>query len=84
MVAEANLLYDFVNLMAESPSPEEILDFKASAKEEERIAYLIAGSKSNSLTLAEQLEAQYFLKLEGAIALAKAKAFVKLKGLANE
>jgi len=73
------LLDAFFELMMDNPSPQQVLDFKASPEEEVWIANLIERSKEGRITAEEQAEIDYFFKIERAITLAKIKAFVKLK-----
>lgn len=79
MVAEFKLLDNFFDLMMDNPTPQRVIEFKASPEEELWIEALIAKSKQGRLSVEEQADIDYFLKVERAVALAKAKALVKLQ-----
>jgi hypothetical protein len=81
---ELNILDAFFDLMASQPTPQEILDYKISSMEERRLAELIELTKNNSLSPEDQVAVAYYLKVEQAVVLAKAKAYAKLNPKSDE
>jgi hypothetical protein len=79
MVAELTILENFINLLMDNPSPERIMDFKASKAEDERLQYLVRKSKEVELSLSEQVELNETFKANHYVAMAKIKAYDKLK-----
>lgn len=79
MVAEFKLFYNFIELMMENPSPQQVLDLQASPEEEKWIAHLIKRSQEGHLTPQEEADIEFFLNVESAVTLAKTKAFVQLQ-----
>jgi len=73
------LLDNFAFLLMGNPSPHEILDFKASEVNEERISLLIQRKRANILTFDEAVEVEIYLQAEHLIRIAKAKAYGKLR-----
>jgi hypothetical protein len=78
MVVEGSILSRFVEILADSPSPEALLEVRATREEEERLGYL--QSRLQEGTLDEELhrELQSFLIAEQMMGLAKAKAYSAL------
>lgn len=79
MVAELTILENFINLLMDNPSPEQIMSFKASRAEDERLQFLVRKSKEVELTLAEQVELNETFKANHYVAMAKIKAYGRLK-----
>lgn len=80
MIAELKLLDNFFFLLMENPSPQAILDFRASEEDEERILLLTQRKKANILTFDETVEIENYFKAEHLVRIAKAKAFGQLRG----
>ena len=73
--AQVPLIYDeMLDYLAEKATPEEILAFQASARAEERAAYLLDRNNSGDLTPEESIELHQMLYLDSRISVLKARA----------
>lgn len=78
MIAEATVLDRVFELLAQSPTPEEILSIHTTKEEDERLRELATLNEKNQLSWHESLEIQQYLLAEKYIRFAKAHAFAKL------
>lgn len=81
MVADINIFNRFFYFLIDQPSPEEIIAFRATEEESERMAELIEKNREQGLSPEERREVEYFNKVEHLVRIAKARAFGKLGGL---
>ena len=69
---------EFVDFIAGGTTPESVIAYQPSAAAKERVAELIARSKTSSLTSDETSELNHFLQIEHLLRLAKARARLRL------
>ncbi|MFT5997880.1 MAG: hypothetical protein ACI81P_000325 [Neolewinella sp.] len=79
MVAETTLLGRMIDFMATSPSPQEILNMKATSREEERIDHLAHLSKEGRISSVDQQELDAILMAQHLMIRAKAIAYGRIK-----
>ncbi len=73
-------VYDeFLEYLAQKASPEEVLDFKASATAQNRADELTEHSKAALITEEEKLELEEMLRINQLVSVMKAKAARELK-----
>lgn len=78
MTAQASpVLDDFAEFLAKL-APRKLLEYKASAKAQERLNYLLEKNKSVHLSPEEQDEMRYYMLIEHLVRLAKARALQHL------
>ena len=78
MVAESLSIFDELAYFLANLSPKKVLTYKASAKAQERVSFLIDKNKNSGLNSAENEEMERYMIFEHIIQLAKAKAIQKL------
>ena len=71
---------EFVDFMIAKMRPQEIIDFKPSARATARVHELIARQKNEQLGPDETAELNHFLEMEHVMRLAKARARQRLPG----
>ena len=71
---------EVLELLAQLPSPEEVLAFRPSTALAQRVSSLLEKSRAGSLSQEEELEWQRLEYLEHLVRIAKAKAALKLQG----
>jgi len=79
MVAEKTFLDTFMNFLVTNPSPQEIVDFKASKAQTDRLEYLINKSKIEELSTEEEMEVQATFQANHYVAMFKIRAYGELK-----
>jgi hypothetical protein len=65
---------EIVDFLAAGPSPQSLVDFRASEETRERVADLVEREKTSGLSPEEASELQHYLELEHLMRLTKAKA----------
>ncbi len=78
MVAEGLSIFDELAYFLANLSPKKVLTYKASAKAQERVNFLIDKNKNGGLNSTENEEMERYMIFEHIIQLAKAKAIQKL------
>lgn len=77
---KATNVYDqFIEYLAQHVSPDEILAFKASDKEQARLEELTEKNKAGTLTTDEATELEQMLDFNRLMTLLKTRAYVALK-----
>lgn len=79
MVAEWSMLDEFINLLLRRASAQEIMDFKASQQQNDRVEELLDKNREEGLTAEERVEIEAFLKASHYVTLAKIRAFGELQ-----
>ncbi|MCC6727389.1 MAG: hypothetical protein IT258_22995 [Saprospiraceae bacterium] len=59
-------------------APRKVLDYKASAKAQERVNYLLEKNRGSGLSAEEQQEMNYYMMIEHIVRLAKTRALQRL------
>ena len=77
-IVRTPLLDRVFNVLADMPSPEDILAISATPEENARMDYLTRKAHEETLTEEERIEAQQYVLAERYVQLAKARALVKL------
>lgn len=77
MVAEASVLGRVMDILAEIPTAEEVLDIKITASEQKRLEYLNQQNREGNLSPDEKAEYDSFFLAEHLVQMAKARAFGK-------
>lgn len=80
MVVEINALDRVFHLLASFPTPEEVIQLKASEEERSRFDFLTEQNKKNKLTPSESEELDKFILAERYMRMAKAKALLAVHG----
>ena len=70
-------LEDLIEFLAKL-APRKVLNYKASAKSQERLTALLEKNKDATLSAEETTEIQYYMMVEHLVRLAKARALQKL------
>ncbi len=65
---------EFISKLA----PRKVLDYKASAKAQERVNFLLEKNRNNGLSAEEQQEMEYHMMIEHIVRLAKTRALQRL------
>lgn len=73
------MLDEFMELLLRRASAEEIMSFKASDKQNERVSNLLDKNREEGLSLEERVEMEAYLKASHYVTLAKIKAFEELQ-----
>lgn len=79
MVAEMALLDSFIDFLINRPTPEEIMNFKATTHQNERLEFLLQKNREATLTDEEEREIQYSLKANHYVTMAKIRAYGELR-----
>lgn len=79
MVVEASVLGRVMDILADIPSPEEVLRIKTTSAEQIRLEYLNKQNRNGKLTPDEKAEYDCFFLAEHLVQMAKARAFSRLK-----
>lgn len=75
----ASIQDEVLAFLLSSPTPAQIIDFRASDAAQERLRYLLDANRSGTLTPAERAELEEASQLNHFITLLKAKAHKALK-----
>ena len=78
MIAEYNSVYDGLAIFLASLSPKKVLEYKSSAKAQERVNFLLEKNKLSGLDTSENEEMERYMTVEHIVRLAKAKALQQL------
>ena len=79
LVADKNLLDEFMYFLVQRPSAQEILDYKASPEQEERLNILVEKSKAEKLGSDEEKELEDIFRANHYAAMFKLRALKELK-----
>ena len=71
----ADEVYEF---LLSQPTPEQIVNLRASDVAQERLRYLLDGNRNNTLTDAERAELEAYIQLDNFVAQLKIRAREKL------
>ncbi|QTA86155.1 hypothetical protein [Desulfonema magnum] len=70
---------DILELLADLPEPEKIIELRPSEHLQRRISQLLEKNRTEGLTEAEEQEWEHYQYLEHLVRIAKAKALLKLR-----
>jgi hypothetical protein len=65
---------EIIDFIAAGTTPEAVVAFRPSSAAQQRVAWLLEGSKAGSLSIEEQAELEDFLQIEHIMIMAKARA----------
>lgn len=69
---------EVLDFLLSQPTPEQIIHLRASEWAQERLRYLLNGSRENTLNDAERAELEAYLQLDNLVARLKIRAHEKL------
>lgn len=69
---------EVLDFLLSQPTPEQIINLRASATAQERIRYLLDGNRNNTLNDAERTELDVYIQFDNLVARLKARARLKL------
>ena len=69
---------EILEFLLSQPTPEQVIQLHASEAAQERLRYLLDGSRNNALLDAERAELDAYIQLDNLIARLKARARLKL------
>jgi hypothetical protein len=72
---------EIVDFIASGPSPQRLMEFRASTTAQDRVADLIQREKEGALGAEEISELEHHLQLEHIMRLAKARARLRIQGI---
>lgn len=78
MAAQSQLLSRVIDVLADFPSPEKVIDLRTSPAEELRLEELAAKNEAGELTFEEQIELEHYRVAEHMVRIAKARAYSRL------
>lgn len=79
MAVQSMSVWDEVDdFLTETPTPEQILDFRPSEQAQERMRYLLETNREGYLTAEEQVELDQYLSIDMFVSRLKVKALAKL------
>jgi hypothetical protein len=70
---------EMLDFLVNAPSPQEIIDFKASTAVQSRLGELLIKNRESTLTESEQAELDAYEQVEHIVTLLKAKAYAQLR-----
>lgn len=80
MVTEIDALDKVFHLLASFPTPQEVIELKASEEESNRFDFLVEKNRKNELSHSEVEELNKFVLAERYMRMAKAKALLAVHG----
>lgn len=80
MVIEIDALDKVFHLLASFPTPQEVIELKASEEESNRFDFLVEKNRKNELSPSETEELDKFILAERYMRMAKAKALLVVRG----
>ena len=69
---------ELIDFLLSQPTPEQVIELRASAEAQERLRYLLDASRSNTLNDAERAELDAYIELDNLVARLKIRAHEKL------
>jgi hypothetical protein len=69
---------EVLDFLLAQPTPEQIINLRASEEAQERLRYLLDGNRNNMLNDAERAELDTYVQLDNLITQLKARARLKL------
>lgn len=78
-LAEIPVLSRLVRVLANAPSPQEIMDIRTTEEEEDRLRVLKEKLHSSGLSEEEEHEVQFYLFAEHIVKMAKIEAYQRLR-----
>ena len=69
---------EVIDFLLSQPTPEQVIELRASAEAQERLRYLLDASRSNTLNDAERAELDAYIQLDNLVARLKIRAHEKL------
>jgi hypothetical protein len=69
---------EIIDFLLSQPTPEQIVNLRASEAAQERLRYLLDGNRSSTLNDAERAELDAYIQLDNLVALLKIRAHEKL------
>jgi hypothetical protein len=69
---------EVLDFLLSQPTPEQVIELRASDTAQERLRYLLEGSEKNTLTDAERAELDGYIQLDNLVARLKIRAREKL------
>ena len=79
---ERNPSDELLDFLLSQPTPEQVIQLRASDAAQERLRYLLDGSRSNTLNDAERAELDAYIQLDNLVSRLKIRAHEKLAGQA--
>lgn len=73
---------EILDFLLSQPTPEQIVNLRASEAAQERLRILLDGNRNNTLNDAEQAELESYVQLDNLVARLKIRAHEKLEGQA--
>lgn len=80
MIVAYEEFIEFIDFIAQGPSPQDVVAFQPSAEARERVADLIRRQEADGLSPDETAELNHYLHVEHVMRLAKARARQRLTG----
>lgn len=78
MAQRSALLSRVIDVLADFPSPEAVMDIRTSDAEDARLAELAARNEAGTLTFEERIELEHYRVAEHMVRMAKARAYRRL------
>jgi hypothetical protein len=69
---------EVIDFLLSQPTPEQVIELRASDEAQERLRYLLDASRSNTLNDAERAELDAYIELDNLVARLKIRAHEKL------
>lgn len=69
---------EILDFLISQPTPEQIVNLRASEATQERLRYLLDGNRNNTLNDAERAELEAYIQLDNLVARLKIRAHEKL------
>ncbi len=73
---------EIVDFLLSRPTPEQVINLRASDPAQERLRYLLDGNRNNTLNDAERAELETYIQLDNLVAKLKTRAYEMLAGQA--
>ena len=77
-----NPINEILDFLLTQPTPDQVIELRASDAAQERLRYLLDGSRSTALNDAERAELDATLQLDNLVSRLKVRARLKLSGQA--
>ena len=78
---EQPLSDEVLDFLLSQPTPEQVIQLRASDVAQQRLRYLLDGNRNNTLNDAERTELDAYIQLDNLVARLKIRAHEKLAGL---
>lgn len=78
VVKSTNLMNELLDLLMRSPTPQQLLDFRASESVQQRVQYLLEANRNGTLSADERNEMDELSRTDHFVTLIKARAMKSL------